>query len=60
MLNFVLIFEVGTFDRVSSVAKLVLRKSSTGVAKINSVTAVTSNTPVPTSVCFSNLMTGLT
>lgn len=60
ILNFVLIFEVGMFDRVSFVEKPVRRKSSTGVAKMNRVTAVTSNTPVPTSVCFSNLMTGLT
>lgn len=35
-------------------------KSSAGVAKINNMTAETSNAPVPTSVCFSNLMTGLT
>lgn len=35
-------------------------KSCTGVAKINSETAPTSNAPVPTRVCFSNLITGFT
>lgn len=35
-------------------------KSSTGVAKVNKIAAATSKAPVPTSVCFSNLMTGLT
>lgn len=40
--------------------KVFWMKSSTGVAKINSETAATSRAPVPTRVCFSNLMTGLT
>lgn len=47
-------------DLFSSVAKGVRRKFSTGEAKINSITPVTSNAPVPTRVCFSSLTTGLT
>jgi len=57
-LSFVL--TLGTLDLISSVVKVVRRKFSTGVAKINSITPVTSNAPVPTRVCFSNLTTGLT
>lgn len=52
-----LIFVVATF---SLFAKVFRMKSSTGVAKMINETAVTSNTPVPTSVCFNNLITGLT
>jgi len=36
------------------------RKSSTGAAKAKSDTAPTSSAPVPTSVCFSRLITGFT
>ena len=60
ILNFVLVFASKTFDGVSFVVKAVLKKSSTGVAKINRNTAVTSKAHVPTSVCFNNLITGLT
>ena len=59
-LNFVLIFEAGMSDGFCLVPKVVWRKSSTGLAKVKSNAAVTSNAPVPTSVCFRNLMTGLT
>lgn len=58
MLNFVL--TLGAWDLTSSVVKVVRKKFSTGVAKINSITPVTSNAPVPTRVCFSSLTTGLT
>lgn len=60
ILNFVLFLEVEIFDVFSFVVKLFWKKSSTGVAKMNKKTAVTSNAPVPTNVCFSSLMTGLT
>ena len=36
------------------------RKSSTGAANAKSDTAPTSSAPVPTSVCFSRLITGFT
>lgn len=61
MLNFEFIFEAGTTaDGLSFSANVLLKKSSTGVAKMNNIADDTSNTPVPTNVCFSNLTTGLT
>jgi hypothetical protein len=59
-LNFVLTLGTWAVDLFSSVVKVERTKFSTGVAKINSITPVTSNAPVPTRVCFSSLTTGLT
>lgn len=42
------------------VVKVVWKKFSTGVAKMNSRTPDTSSAPVPTKVCFNSLMTGFT
>lgn len=60
ILNFELLFGDVTSGRFSFVEKVVWKKSCTGVAKTKRNTAVTSSAPVPTSVCFSILMTGLT
>lgn len=60
ILNLVASFEADMLDVLPFVAKVFWMKSSTGVAKVNKMTAATSKTPVPTSVCFSNWMTGLT
>ena len=42
------------------VVKVVWKKFSTGVAKMNSRTPDTSSAPVPTKVCFNSLITGFT
>ena len=60
ILYFVSIFETETSVEFSFAESVFWIKSSTGVANINKNTAATSNTPVPTSVCFSNWITGLT
>ena len=59
-LYFVLTLGACAVDLFSCVVKLVWKKFSTGVAKINSKTPVTSNAPVPTRICLSRLITGLT
>lgn len=56
---FVLFVEV-ELNEFSFVVKVLRKKSSTGVANMNNETAATSKAPVPTSVCFSILMTGFT
>lgn len=59
MPSFVLFCEV-ELNEFSFVGKVPWMKSCTGVAKMNNETAATSKAPVPTSVCFSILMTGFT
>lgn len=60
MLMYLIFTPIFVAAMVSLFAKVFWMKSSTGVAKMINETAVTSNTPVLTSVCFSNLMTGFT
>lgn len=61
-LYFLLMFESGLTldDKICFEENVVCRKSSTGVANMNNNTAETRTIPVPTSVCLSMLITGLT
>lgn len=58
--KFGLLFEVGAVTLLSFGSRTECMISSTGAANMKSDTAETSNTPVPTNVCFSMLITGFT
>ena len=60
ILNLLLVLEMETSGWFSVDLRVVLKKSSTGVAKTNSTNAETSKAPVPINVCLSILITGFT
>lgn len=60
ILNLLLVLEMETSGWFSLDPRVVLKKSSTGVANTNSTNAETSRAPVPSNVCLSILITGFT